>query len=70
MGNRFDLAIIGSGPAGISAAINAKIRNKNVLIFGSRDLSTKLLKAPKIRNYLGLPDVTRRYRRAAERQLH
>ena len=28
---RYDIAIIGSGPAGISAAITAKVRNKNIL---------------------------------------
>ena len=26
--DRIDIAIVGSGPAGISAALNAKIRNK------------------------------------------
>ena len=31
---RYDLAIVGSGPAGLSAALNAKIRNKNFIIFG------------------------------------
>jgi thioredoxin reductase (NADPH) len=56
--NRYDIAIIGSGPAGISAAINAKIRNKNIIVFGSRDLSAKLTKAPKINNYLGFYGVT------------
>lgn len=58
MDNRYDIAIIGSGPAGISAAINAKIRNKRILVFGSRDLSAKLTKAPKINNYLGFYNVT------------
>lgn len=57
MDNRYDIAIIGSGPAGISAAINAKIRNKKIILFGSRDLSTKLIKAPKINNYLGFYNV-------------
>ena len=28
MSERYDIAIIGSGPAGISAALNAKIRKK------------------------------------------
>ncbi|MDU5723850.1 MAG: NAD(P)/FAD-dependent oxidoreductase [Clostridium butyricum] len=51
---RYDLAIIGSGPAGVSAALNAKIRKKNFVIFGSKELSNKLTKAEKINNYLGL----------------
>lgn len=50
---RYDLAIIGSGPAGISAALNAKIRKKKFIIFGSKELSNKLTKAEKINNYLG-----------------
>ena len=28
---RYDCIIIGSGPAGLSAAVNAKIRNKNII---------------------------------------
>lgn len=54
---RYDIAIIGSGPAGLSAAITAKIRNKNIIVFGSADLSTKLSKAHEIQNYLGFPAV-------------
>lgn len=53
MNERLDIAIIGSGPAGISAAINAKIRNKKFKIFGSKDISNKLTKAHQINNYLG-----------------
>lgn len=55
---RYDIAIIGSGPAGLSAAINSKIRNKNIILFGNDNLSNKLVKAPKINNYLGYYDVT------------
>jgi len=55
---RYDLAVIGSGPAGISAAINAKIRNKSIIIFGNKDLSNKIVKAPKINNYLGFHNIT------------
>ena len=29
---RYDVAIIGTGPAGLEAAITAKVRNKNVLL--------------------------------------
>ena len=38
----YDLMIIGSGPAGISAALTAKARNLNFIWFGSRALSTKI----------------------------
>ena len=53
MNERYDIAIIGSGPAGVSAALNAKIRNKKFIIFGSKEISNKLVKAHKINNYLG-----------------
>lgn len=49
----FDIAIIGSGPAGIEAAVNAVIRNKKIIIFGNKNLSPKLTKAHRIDNYLG-----------------
>ncbi len=54
---RYDIAIIGTGPAGLSAAITAKIRNKSVLLIGSKDLSPKVTKAHAIQNYLGLPNI-------------
>jgi thioredoxin reductase (NADPH) len=56
--DRYDIAIVGSGPAGLEAAVNAKIRNKNIIFFGSKDLSNKLIKAPLINNYLGLPGIS------------
>lgn len=55
---RYDIAIIGTGPAGISAAITAKLRNKNIILFGNKDLSVKINKAHSIKNYTGLPNVT------------
>lgn len=58
MNNRYDIAIVGSGPAGLSAAINAKIRNKNIIIFGNKELSNKIIKAPMINNYLGFKSIT------------
>ena len=57
---RVDIAIIGTGPAGLEAAITARIRNKSVLLIGSKDFSNKLVKAESIRNYLGFPDITGR----------
>lgn len=55
MVQRYDIAIVGSGPAGLSASLNACVRKKKFIIFGSRNYSDKLLKAVKINNYLGLP---------------
>lgn len=55
---RYDIAIIGTGPAGLEAAITAKIRNKNILLFGSKSLSPKVEKAHMIKNYLGLPEIS------------
>ncbi|SDB19738.1 thioredoxin reductase (NADPH) [Pseudobutyrivibrio sp. YE44] len=54
---RYDIAIIGTGPAGLEAALTAKVRNKSVLLIGSKDSSDKVSKAHTIQNYLGLPDV-------------
>ena len=55
---RYDVAIIGTGPAGLEAAITAKVRNKNVLLIGNRSLSSKVEKAHTVLNYLGLPEVS------------
>lgn len=55
---RYDIAIIGTGPGGVSAAITAKVRGKNLILFGSQHLSEKLEKAHSILNYPGLPNVS------------
>ena len=54
---KYDIAIIGSGPAGLSSAIDAKIRNKEIIVFGNKDLSNKVSIAPSIENYLGIPNT-------------
>ena len=54
---RYDIAIIGTGPAGVPAALTAKNRNKRILLLGSRQMSEKVAKAHEIRNYPGLPFV-------------
>ncbi|MDO5521276.1 MAG: NAD(P)/FAD-dependent oxidoreductase [bacterium] len=58
MSERYDIAIIGSGVAGLSAALNAKIRKKSFILFGNEELSTKLVKASQINNYLGFPGIS------------
>ena len=54
----FDTAIIGTGPAGISAALTLQALKKNIILFGSGQLSQKIRAAEQIRNYPGLPMVT------------
>jgi thioredoxin reductase len=56
---RYDIAVIGTGPAGLEAAITAKVRNKNIILFGNKELSNKMQVVDHpILNYLGLPSVT------------
>ena len=50
----FDTAIIGTGPAGLSAAISLKMRGKDVVWFGSMDMSFKVERSEKIANYPGV----------------
>ena len=54
----YDAAIIGTGPAGFSAALNLKIRNKTFIWLGSKALSGKISKAERVQNYPGLPDIS------------
>ena len=54
----FDIAIIGGGPAGLSATLTGRIRNKSVALFEHMDHSKKLQKAHLVDNYLGMPQVT------------
>ena len=55
-----DCIIVGSGVAGISAALTLQLNRKSFLLFGSKDLSEKITKAEKIHNYPGLSDVSGR----------
>lgn len=55
---RYDCIIIGSGPAGLSAAINLKTYEKNFLWFGNARLSEKVEKAELVNNYPGLYGVS------------
>ena len=53
----YEAAIIGAGPAGVSAALNLKLHGKNFIWLGSGTLSDKVNKAERVSNYPGLPDV-------------
>ena len=67
----YDIAVIGSGPAGLSAAINARARGKSVLVVGNDYRESPLYRAERVDNYLGMPGMTgpelmEAYRRHAE----
>lgn len=53
----YELAIVGCGPAGMSAALNAKIRNRDFVLLGTEECSPKLAKAPQVDNFLGFPGI-------------
>ena len=52
----YDIAIIGAGPAGYSAAINARKREKSVIVIGQN--TGWLSRAESIENYPGMPGVS------------
>ena len=52
----YDIAVIGAGPAGYSAAINARKRGKSVIVIGQN--TGWLSRAERIDNYPGMPGVS------------
>ena len=53
-----DVAIIGSGPAGVAAAINVRQRNRSLILLGATEVSRKLESAQEIANYPGFPEIS------------
>lgn len=53
-----DIAIIGAGPAGLSAAITGAIRNKKVKVFGNPMTTSFIYKAERVDNYIGMLGVS------------
>lgn len=53
----YDIAVIGGGPAGLSAAIHARARDQRVLLVTNEPTASPLCKAEAIDNYPGLPHV-------------
>ena len=51
----FDIAVVGAGPAGYSAAINARKREKTVVVIGQH--TGWLARAERVDNYPGMPGV-------------
>ncbi len=53
-----DIAIVGCGPAGLSAALNVKIRNLDFVLLGVDFCTPKLYKAEEVNNYLGFHNIS------------
>lgn len=51
-----DIIIVGAGPAGLSAAINAVVRGKTVRVFSNKE--SLLAKAERVDNHLGFYNIT------------
>ena len=50
-----EILVIGGGPAGLSAAINARARGRSVLVVSNPLEENPLWRAEKVENYLGMP---------------
>lgn len=53
-----DILILGAGPAGLSAAVAARQKNRSVLVISNPSASNPLSRAERVDNYLGMPGLT------------
>ena len=56
----YDAAIVGAGPAGLSAALTLKVHEKSIIWFGTDALSDKVERSEEIANYAGFEPVSGR----------
>ncbi len=69
MDNKFDILIIGAGPAGVSAALTACNRGKKTGVIANPPESSKLYLAESVTNYPGISGSGRDIINAMSRQL-
>ncbi len=55
---RYNIAIIGGGPAGLSAAITAASKGHSVVLFEAHGFSPRLRSVELITDYMGIPDIS------------
>ncbi len=54
----YDILILGGGPAGLSAAVAARQKNRTALVISNPAVDNPLYRAERVDNYLGLPGKT------------
>ncbi len=54
----YDIAVLGGGPAGLSAALTARARGKSVAVISNNPAQSPLWRADKVDNYPGVPNVS------------
>ena len=54
----YDILVVGGGPAGLTAAIQARVRDKTVLVVTNEPTASPLCKAREMDNYPGMPHVS------------
>ena len=54
----YDIAVIGGGPAGVSAAITAASKGRKVVLFEAHGFSPRLRSVAQITDYMGIPDIS------------
>lgn len=55
---KYDIAVIGGGPAGVSAAITASSKGRKVVLFEAHGFSPRLRSVAQVTDYMGVPDVS------------
>ena len=54
----FDIVIIGSGPAGLTAAVYARRAGKTVMVIEKETFGGQITYSPKVENFPGFPETS------------